>query len=142
MAFLPAGKVLRRDGDCETGGISGGMRKQHLQHLLIQTKLIRPKVSGNWVHRPRLGARLEEALKKRVTLISAPPGFGKATLAAQWLDKIPGNSAWLSLDKDDSDPEGFLREGGGPRCLLDFPSADPVQAYVWRKKIARLSLEL
>jgi LuxR family maltose regulon positive regulatory protein len=53
--------------------------------------------------------RLEDGLNKRLTFISAPAGFGKTTLAAQWLDSIPGHSAWLSLDKNDNSPDVFLK---------------------------------
>jgi LuxR family maltose regulon positive regulatory protein len=47
---------------------------------------------------------LDEGLNKRVTLISAPAGFGKTTLALQWLDQSQHLAAWLSLGKNDSDP--------------------------------------
>jgi hypothetical protein len=50
-------------------------------YLLITTKLHRPAVDGQWVPRPRLLARLNGGLRKRLTLISAPAGFGKTTLA-------------------------------------------------------------
>ena len=75
---------------------------------ILPTKLNRPAIDSRWIVRPRLLSALDECLKKRVTLISAPAGYGKTTLAAQWLDHIPLPSAWLSLDEQDSDPNRFL----------------------------------
>ena len=76
---------------------------------ILRTKLNRPLVRAKWVQRSRLIARLDEGLSMRVTLICTPAGFGKTTLAVQWLDKVLRPSVWLSLDKSDSDPERFLR---------------------------------
>jgi LuxR family maltose regulon positive regulatory protein len=60
------------------------------------------------VHRPRLIERLEKNLAKRVTLIIAAAGYGKTTLAAQWLAHSQRNVAWLSLNPFDRDQERFL----------------------------------
>jgi len=76
---------------------------------ILPTKLNRPTVDSNWVLRPRLISRLDEGRKKRLTLISAPAGYGKTTLAVQWLNQVSENTTWLSLDKNDSDPDRFLR---------------------------------
>jgi len=53
---------------------------------LLSTKLHVPPVRPDLVARPRLVARLEEGLRlgRRLTLVSAPPGFGKTTLIAEW----------------------------------------------------------
>jgi LuxR family maltose regulon positive regulatory protein len=77
--------------------------------LILPAKLNRPVVDRQYVPRPQLLTRLEDGLNKRLTLISAPAGFGKTTLAAQWLDSISGHSAWLSLDKNDNEPDVFLK---------------------------------
>ena len=77
---------------------------------LIRTKLKPPAVRPSFVERPRLLERLDEALEHRVTLVSAPPGFGKTTLVAQWLARRQGTPcAWLSVDSFDSDAERFVR---------------------------------
>jgi LuxR family maltose regulon positive regulatory protein len=85
------------------------MGRQRPQHILISTKINRPAVNQKWVNRPRLLSRLNEGRQKRVTLISAPAGYGKSTLVVQWLYHVSGNSAWLSLEKSDSDPDRFLK---------------------------------
>jgi LuxR family maltose regulon positive regulatory protein len=66
------------------------------------------------VSRPRLIDRLNEGLYRKLTLISAPAGFGKTTLLSEWINQslIPNpqspKSAWLSLDESDNDPIRFL----------------------------------
>ncbi len=64
----------------------------------------RPKT----VLRPRLIERLNEGLHCKLTLISAPAGFGKTTLVSEWLAGIGSPAAWLSLDEGDNDPTRFL----------------------------------
>ena len=75
---------------------------------LLQTKLYIPQPRSDLVSRSRLLERLNEALQHRLTLISAPAGFGKTTLVSEWLEQIDRPAAWLSLDKDDNDPTRFL----------------------------------
>jgi LuxR family maltose regulon positive regulatory protein len=58
--------------------------------------------------RPRLIARLGEVEKKALTIISAPAGFGKTTLLAEWIAQTSLPIAWLSLDNGDNDPYRFL----------------------------------
>ena len=57
---------------------------------------------------PRLIERLNEGLHRKLTLISAPAGFGKTTLASEWIAGCKRPSAWLSLDEGDSDVARFL----------------------------------
>jgi len=85
------------------------MTEEALNLHILHTKLNRPAADSKWIQRPRLIARLDEGLKNRLTLISAPAGYGKTTLAVQWINHIPGHSAWLSLDHKESDPDRFLR---------------------------------
>ena len=84
------------------------MADNALNTHILPTKLNRPTVDSNWVLRPRLISRLDKGRKKRVTLISAPAGYGKTTLVVQWFDQIPEHATWLSLDKNDGDPGLFL----------------------------------
>ena len=77
---------------------------------LIATKLYVPKLRGGLVARPRLSAHLRRGVEARLTLVSAPAGFGKTTLLAAWLDRSPGREhavAWVSLDRTDNEPESF-----------------------------------
>jgi len=74
---------------------------------LLTTKLHIPQPAREFVPRPHLAARLNEALKRKLTLVCAPAGFGKSTLVADWLAENGLSAAWLSLDEGDSDPARF-----------------------------------
>ena len=77
---------------------------------LLETKLHVPRWRRSLVARPRLSERLGRGAESALTLVSAPAGFGKTTLLAEWLavDAADGRSvAWLSLDQRDNDPALF-----------------------------------
>ncbi len=82
----------------------------------MATKLYIPKPRRGLVERPRLLERLGRGAEARLTLVSAPAGFGKTTLLANWLAETPETPersaadrrvAWLSLDPADNDPASF-----------------------------------
>jgi LuxR family maltose regulon positive regulatory protein len=81
------------------------------------------------VQRPRLLARLQAGSEGRLTLVSAPAGFGKTTLLAAWADESPMPVAWLSLEAGDSDPRRFL---------LDIAAALNVAGVLDDEGLARL----
>jgi LuxR family maltose regulon positive regulatory protein len=74
---------------------------------LIYTKLHRPMVESNHVHRPRLLERLDHGCSRPLTLVSAPAGYGKSVLMGCWLESCDIPSAWVSLDQDDNDLRTF-----------------------------------
>jgi LuxR family maltose regulon positive regulatory protein len=77
---------------------------------LLTTKLYMPPPSPRLVPRPHLIQQLEEGLHlgHRLTLVSAPAGFGKTTLLSAWLHQVDRPVAWLSLDEGDNDLAQFL----------------------------------
>ena len=77
---------------------------------LLKTKFYTPSQRPNLVARPRLMARLGEALRlqHRLTLISAKAGSGKTTLVSEWLHQQEEPFAWISLDENDNHPLRFL----------------------------------
>ena len=75
---------------------------------ILATKLYIPSPRPKLVRRTQLINRLNEGLYRRLTLISAPAGFGKTTLVSAWLDGCGRAAAWLSLDEGENDPERFL----------------------------------
>src|SRR6266568_746259 len=75
---------------------------------ILATKLYIPPPPTRVVLRPRLIERLNEGLLRKLTLISAPAGFGKTTLVSEWVAGCDQQVAWLSLDEADSDPARFL----------------------------------
>src|SRR5512143_3740538 len=74
---------------------------------LLATKLYVPPPCATLVARPRLAAELSKALTRRLTLVSAPAGYGKTTLVSNWLHDMKITAAWLSLDDGDNDPIRF-----------------------------------
>lgn len=75
---------------------------------ILATKLYLPRLRPDMVNRPRLLERLTTGLHRKLTLISAPAGFGKTTLVNEWVKGIDRPTAWLSLDEGESDPTRFL----------------------------------
>ncbi len=78
--------------------------------LLVATKLYVPGLRPGSVRRPRLSERLKSRAGSRLALISAPAGFGKSTLLADWLSQASASGrrvAWLSLDQSDNEPRAF-----------------------------------
>ena len=87
---------------------------------LLQTKFFYPKLPDRAIRRWRLTAALEKNLKNRITLISAPAGFGKTSLLADWIQEYGHQPAWLTLDESDNDPMRFLDYL--VQALLKYPS--------------------
>jgi len=70
---------------------------------LLSTKLFIPSKRPHQIHRSQLISLLNEGLERRLTLISAPPGFGKTMLLASWVKECGLPAAWISLDEGDND---------------------------------------
>ncbi len=89
----------------------GGNEANHTvfeqQEPVLKTKLLIPSIRTNHVARPRLITKLNDNLEKSLILISAPAGYGKTTLLAEWIatSKIP--LGWVSLDEYDNDLARF-----------------------------------
>jgi LuxR family maltose regulon positive regulatory protein len=79
--------------------------------ILLDSKTIPPALRPNLVPRGRLLRRLEDGLAagRELTLISAPAGFGKTTLLAEWARRAGRPVAWLTLEESENDPALFLR---------------------------------
>jgi len=75
---------------------------------LLSTKLGIPQSRPALVARPRLIEKLNQGQPNKLILISAPAGFGKTTLAVEWVRQIDHKITWLSLEGSDSDPARFL----------------------------------
>lgn len=74
---------------------------------LLATKLYHPQPRPELISRPRLTERLLASSKQKLTLISAPAGFGKTTLVGEWIIQSKRPVAWVSLDGRDNDPARF-----------------------------------
>jgi len=76
--------------------------------ILLRTKFLVPRPRPDLLPRPRLVGWLESNTDKRLTLLSAPAGYGKTTLLADFINASERLFAWYTLDAQDSDPTVFL----------------------------------
>src|SRR5512132_4192527 len=76
---------------------------------LLATKLYVPRTHSGLIRRPRLLAHLDTGSVRALSLVCAPPGFGKTALLADWIHARQRAVAWLSLDSGDNDPARFWR---------------------------------
>lgn len=74
----------------------------HLSSSVLTTKFYTPSIRPNLVARPRLIERMNIAEHVKLTLVSAPAGYGKSTLAGEWVNQKGIPAAWLTLDKNDN----------------------------------------
>jgi hypothetical protein len=74
----------------------------------LRTKVVRPRLPSDHIVRPRLIAQLDRGLNRRLTLMSAPGGFGKTTLLSGW-DPVGYLVTWVSLDERDANLRTFVR---------------------------------
>ncbi|MEM7331482.1 MAG: LuxR C-terminal-related transcriptional regulator [Chloroflexota bacterium] len=107
------------------------------QRPLLQTKLYMPRSRANLVPRTRLISKLNTALlpgsvlQPKLTLITGPAGYGKSTLAIQWINQLDLPVAWLSLDQNDNDEARFL--------AYLFAAVSLVNPDIGQSALARLS---
>ena len=111
---------------------------------LLSTKLFIPprRPRDSVVERSRLTQRLTELNGQRLTLISAPAGFGKTTLLSEWIPHSEHCVAWLSLDANDNDPVRFWSYviaavqllqpdlGANALALLQSPQPPPIESVL------------
>jgi LuxR family maltose regulon positive regulatory protein len=111
---------------------------QSLRDVRLASKLRVPRLRMQLVRRHRLIERLQQGLQVPLILLSAPAGFGKTTLLAQWIEESQWPSAWVSLEPEDNDPVRFLSaliaalQGFDPQlgtsalaCFQPSPSSPP-----------------
>lgn len=84
------------------------MAEEKTNIQILRTKLHRPRVHKDHVHRARLVERLEERRYRPLTLVSAPAGYGKSTVVSCWLERCDCPSGWVSLHEQDNDLRLFL----------------------------------
>ena len=109
---------------------------------LLKTKLYIPPIRPKLVSRPRLVGRLNAGLDHKLTLVSAPAGFGKTTLVNAWLRSTDRPFTWVSLDEGDNDLIRFLNYliaafrqiddeiGRMVQRLLEAPQLPPVESLL------------
>ncbi len=132
-----------------------------MSETLLRTKFFVPPTRTNLVPRPSLIKHLNQGLQfgHKLTLISAPAGFGKTTLVSEWVNQKdegrgmkdekstlhPSKVAWLSLDENDNDPARFLAYfiaalnqvdaletpiGEGSLSMIQSPQQPPIETIL------------
>jgi LuxR family maltose regulon positive regulatory protein len=79
---------------------------------VIRTRLYPPVSRAPLIERARLLELLGEDCGRRLTVVAAPAGFGKTTILGQWFERLRGEGqrcCWCSLDREDNQPQRFLR---------------------------------
>ncbi|WP_219836907.1 LuxR C-terminal-related transcriptional regulator [Paenibacillus sp. R14(2021)] len=109
---------------------------------IMVTKLYIPAPRPKAVLRRRLTERLSDGFHRKLTLISAPAGYGKTTLICEWLAECGRPAAWLSLDKGDNELTRFLtciisslrmlaeNIGEGVLAVLQSPQLPPIESIL------------
>ncbi len=92
---------------------------------MLLTKIHISPPGVHTVHRSELFQKLRQVLKTKLTLISAPAGFGKTTLVSDWIIQQDIPAAWYSIDNSDNDAVGFLSY-----MITAIQGAFP---WLWRK---------
>jgi LuxR family maltose regulon positive regulatory protein len=122
----------------------------------LRTKLYVPPLRSGWISRPRLDKRLDEGFERKLTLISAPAGFGKTTVLVDWIHRHKIPAAWFSVDKADTGPLNFLtyvilglqslEAGIGEAALkmLQSPQPPPIESILINllNDVSRISTDL
>jgi LuxR family maltose regulon positive regulatory protein len=75
---------------------------------LLRAKLTPPRLRPSLIERVALIDRLNQGLSSDVTLITAPAGYGKTTLVAEWAAQATLPVAWLTVDAKDNDATTFV----------------------------------
>ncbi len=75
---------------------------------MLLTKIHIPPLQEQIVNRLELFKLLNKSNKHKLTLVSAPAGFGKTTLISTWIHQQNVSAAWFSVSNEDNDPVSFF----------------------------------
>ena len=136
-------KSSSKNGSSSNSSPKRNVKWDEIQYLTpLRTKLCVPPLGSSWITRSRLVKRIDEGFERKLTLISAPAGFGKTTLLVDWVHKRKIPVAWFSVDKGDNDPVHFLTyvilglqslEAGTGRAaltMLKSPQPPPIESVL------------
>ena len=99
---ISANELRKVVGQPESWGSPG------FHHTGTSTKFVPPPLPRHWIRRDRLARQLSQALERRLTVVTGPPGAGKTVLLADWAHGRPkALMGWLSVEEADNDPSCF-----------------------------------
>jgi len=110
-----------------------------MANTVRDSRITVPQLPPRHVSRPRLLARLDQAVARPLTLLSAGPGTGKTVLLTDWVRHTQARVAWLNPTKADAEPRRFWRlleaslracdgaERGPPADIPQGAGADLIQ---------------
>src|ERR687889_856338 len=107
---------------------------------IARTRIAPPPIPATFVPRPRLLDTLDGGDERALTLVSAPPGYGKSLLLAHWVrsrSTVP--TAWVNVEEDDEDPRRFW--GSVLAALCACPGV-PADSRLRRLVVSRTSVDL
>ena len=110
---------------------------------LLATKFFVPSASHSLIARTQLTTLLDQSLRRKLTLISAPAGFGKTTLLSSWAHSFPRDTseapqvAWVSLDEDDNEPVLFWTYALTALDSVQPGLCTPLLAYLHAQQVPR-----
>lgn len=108
--------------------------------MLLRTKISIPPIRTGFVRRPRLTARINEGVKGPLTLLSAPAGFGKTQLLAEWAAEGTHTIAWLTLSAEDNDYVRFFRYLSSAFQEVEPRLSEAVLDYLQTAESSRLEM--
>ena len=97
--------MIELERESDRGGLRAGVEGPPL----AEAKLAAPSQRAGIVHRPRILRALDAGEGSTLTLVAAPPGYGKSTAVRDWVASRDTAYAWVTLDKGDSDPVRLWR---------------------------------
>lgn len=108
--------------------------------MLLRTKISIPPPRPGFVRRPRLTARIDDGVKGPLTLLSAPAGFGKTQLLAEWAAEGTHPIAWLTLGAEDNDNVRFFRYLSSAFQEVEPRLSEAVLDYLQTAESSRLEM--
>lgn len=139
-------KLCRKESDHQAqSNLPAFSRKDYREQIagpVLKTKLYIPTLRPHHVSRSRLIDAMDDIPSNRLTLLSAPAGFGKTSLLAEWIARSAVDVCWFSLDSEDNYPGRFLayliasfqsvseRLGVEASPMLRMPDPPPVQTIL------------
>ncbi len=130
--------MIERRVGCLGGVTSHTERIKTVEQKLLRSKLHIPPVHRSLVNRERLVEHLDQGLAGKLTLVSAPAGYGKTTLLSEWANRCRLPVAWLSLDEADNDPARFITYFKAALAVVEVSFEGEAQAEGIAEKDARI----